>query len=164
MARHDPRREYLLLMTTMVTCAAAIGAALGAILEGPALGLIAAVSLGGGTAIGTQLVRRRTLANLTKARGEAAARGYAEGIAHMTLVKIAMYEASVFPLSGDDAVSAEERRARRATAYQVAATEELPHSVREAAAAALAVLDAGSRDRAREAMQTLMTAVNKLRH
>lgn len=91
----------------------------------------------------------------TSVRGD----GYAEGIADVVLLSIAMYEAAVFPLTSDG-VSDEEQEARRTVAYRLSAYDGLPRSVRVSAAAALEALDDGlDAERARAAVKDLSLAV-----
>ncbi|WP_320785216.1 hypothetical protein, partial [Streptomyces sp. CRN 30] len=110
---------------------------------------------------GSGVVRRRALAGFAAAHREAGLRGYAEGIANGVLLHVTVYEAAVFPRSGPAGVTPEERLARRTVAYRMAALDEVPRRVREAAADALAALDDADRARAEEALALLAGAVRK---
>ncbi|WP_189111831.1 hypothetical protein [Streptomyces camponoticapitis] len=89
----------------------------------------------------------------------AGADGYAEGTADGVLFGILLYEAAVFPFT-PEGVGEEERHARRAAAYRIAAYDGLPRAVRLSAAEALEALDTGlDADRARAAVKTLTLAV-----
>ncbi|QKZ23811.1 hypothetical protein [Streptomyces chartreusis] len=68
--------------------------------------------------------------------------GKAEAVADAVLRAITLYEAAVFPLTPGGA-STKEQQARRSVAYQLAAYDDLPLSVRVAAAEALEALDQG---------------------
>ncbi|MEV4865498.1 hypothetical protein [Streptomyces ossamyceticus] len=68
--------------------------------------------------------------------------GKTEATADAVLRAITLYEAAVFPLTFGGA-STEEQQARRAVAYQLAAYDDLPLSVRVTAAEALEALDLG---------------------
>ncbi|NUK02613.1 hypothetical protein HRW16_13995 [Streptomyces lunaelactis] len=142
---------------------AGLGAVTGFVWDGPFLAVACALSLGGGAALGTVLSRRQMIATIREGHGKAAALGYADGIGDMVVLGISAYRASVFPLSGPDAVDAAERRARRKAAYHLTAADGLPHHIREAAAAALEAID-DARDRdTRSAIEDLMKAVQEQR-
>lgn len=148
----------LLLVTSGITClATAAGALVGLILDGS----LAALILGAGAALGSLLVRRRATAAYERARTAVMARGYAEGIAQYVLLIVANYEAAVFPRTGPHGVTPEERAARRTDAYKIAAEEEVPHRVREAAANVLAALDDGDHERCGAAQTALIIAVDE---
>ncbi|GAA5017259.1 hypothetical protein [Streptomyces siamensis] len=142
---------------------AVLGGFTGLAWGGPFLAVTCGLSLGGGAAVGTALSRRRIVATIRQGRGEAAALGYADGIADMMVLGISAYSASVFPLSGPDAVDAAERRARRNAAYQLTAADGLPHHIREAAAAALKAIDERHDRESRSAIEDLMKAVQEQR-
>lgn len=89
------------------------------------------------------------------------ARGYAEGIAQYVLLIVSNYEAAVFPRTGPHGVTPEERAARRSDACKMAAEEEVPHRVREAAADVLAALDGGDHERSVAAQSALIIAVDE---
>lgn len=95
---------------------AVLGGSTGLAWDGPFLAVACALSLGGGAALGTLLSRRRVIATLREGQGRAAALGYADGLADMMVLGISAYRASVFPLSGPDAVDPAERMARRRAA------------------------------------------------
>ncbi|MFD4693222.1 hypothetical protein [Streptomyces sp. NPDC058463] len=152
----------LLLVTSGITClATAAGALVGLILDGSLAALILGLSMGAGTALGSLLVRRRATAAYERARTAVMARGYAEGIAQYVLLIVANYEAAVFPRTGPHGVTPEERAARRTDAYKIAAEEEVPHRVREAAANVLAALDDGDHERSVAAQSALIIAVDE---
>lgn len=130
---------------------------------GPFLAVTCGLSLGGGAAVGTALSRRRIVATIREGQGKAAALGYADGIADMMVLGISAYRASVFPLSGPDAVDAAERTARRKAAYELTAADRLPHHIREAAAAALEAIDEGRDRDTQSAIEDLMKAVQEQR-
>ncbi|MGW0562876.1 hypothetical protein ACWDZ4_20210 [Streptomyces sp. NPDC003016] len=141
-----------------------IGAMTGFLLDGPVLAAVCAVGMGGGSALGTFLTRHRTLKIIKKGRERAAELGYADAVGDTVVIGLSAYAYSVFPLSGPDKVAAVEREARRQAAYQLTATEGLPHHVRETAAAALEAIDDG-RDpvAAQRALRELMLAVHEQR-
>lgn len=161
MAPLTPARALLLLTSGLVCLLTASGALIGALFGGARIALVAGVCAGAAGAIGSLFVRRRALAHFAAAQRQAGARGYAEGIAHGVLVHIAAYEAAVFPRTGPSGVTPEERTARRTVAYRMAALEEVPRLVREAAADALAVLDEADRTRAEEALSQLAAVVRQ---
>ncbi|MET7286943.1 hypothetical protein [Streptomyces sp. NPDC005573] len=83
----------------------------------------------------------------------------AEAIADAVLRGVALYEASVFPLTAGG-TSSEERLARRAIAYRLAAFDDVAVTVRLTAAEALEAIDHGrDADRARDAVRALNQAV-----
>ncbi|WP_369232533.1 hypothetical protein AB5J56_11185 [Streptomyces sp. R21] len=142
---------------------AVLGGFTGFAWDGPFLAVTCALSLGGGAALGTVLSRRRMIATIREGHGKAAALGYADGIADMTVLGISAYSAAVFPLSGPGAVDTAERVARRKAAYYLTAAEGLPHPIREAAAAALEAIDGGSERDTQSAIENLMNAVQEQR-
>lgn len=78
-------------------------------------------------------------------------------------MSIALYEASVFPLT-PGGVGREEQQARRAAAYRLAASESLPRTVRVSAAGALEILDGTSDpDRGRVAVEALALTIYECR-
>ncbi|MEU5487751.1 hypothetical protein AB0G98_08295 [Streptomyces sp. NPDC020196] len=143
----------------------AVGAAVsGFLLNGSPTAAVWAVAGGSGTALGMFIVRRRVLATLEESRGTAMELGYAEGIGDMVVVGLHAYAAAVFPMTGPGGVSMAERLKRRDLAYQLTATEGLPHHVAERAAAALEAIDAGrDHERVQSALNALMRAVHEQR-
>lgn len=142
---------------------AGLGAVAGFVWDGPFLAVACALSLGGGAALGTVLSRRGVIETIREGQGKAAALGYADGIGDMVVLGISAYRASVFPLSGPDAVDAAERTARRKAAYHLTAAEGLPHHIREAAAAALEAIDDARDHDTQSAIEDLMKAVHEQR-
>ncbi|MER6125504.1 hypothetical protein ABT173_23320 [Streptomyces sp. NPDC001795] len=161
MAPITPARALLLLVSGLVCLTTASGALVGALLGGARVAVAAAVCAGAAGALGALFFRKRALAHFAAAQRQAGIRGYAEGIAHGVLLHVAAYEAAVFPRTGPTGVSAEERAARRTVAYRMAALDEVPRLVREAAADALAMLDAADRARAQEALAQLASVVRQ---
>lgn len=161
MAPFTPTRALMLLTGGLVCLLTATGAFVGALFGGLGTALLAAAGAGLAALAGSGVVRRRALAGFAAAHREAGLRGYAEGIANGVLMHVTVYEAAVFPRSGPAGVSAEERLARRTIAYRMAALEEVPRQVREAAADALAALDDADRARAEEALALLAGAVRQ---
>jgi hypothetical protein len=161
MAPLTPTRALLLLTIGLVCLMTATGAIVGALAGGAVAASTAAAGAGTAGLIGSVLARRRALAGFAAARREAGQRGYGEGIAHGVLLHTTVYEAAVFPRSGPTGVTPEERLARRTVAYRMAALEEVPRRVREAAADALAALDEGDRKRSEEALAQLAGAVRQ---
>ncbi|MFB8025949.1 MULTISPECIES: hypothetical protein [unclassified Streptomyces] len=161
MSPMTPARALLLVTSGIACLATAAGALVGLITQGPLLALVLGVCMGAGSAVGAFLVRRRAMAAYEGARKEAMSHGYAEGIAQYVLILVSTYEAAVFPRSGPDGVTPEERAARRTDAYKIAAQEEVPHSVREAAADALAALDDADRKRSAAALTVLSVTVHE---
>ncbi|MET7607658.1 hypothetical protein ABZS96_35470 [Streptomyces avermitilis] len=161
MAPITPARALLLLVCGLVCLLTASGALIGALFGGATAALVAAACASAVGLLATLLVRRRALAHFAAAQREAGVRGYAEGIAHGVLLHVAAYEAAVFPQTGPTGVTPEERAARRTVAYRMAALEEVPRLVREAAADALAVLDEADRTRAEEALAQLASVVRR---
>ncbi|AJE39242.1 hypothetical protein [Streptomyces nodosus] len=156
-----PARALLLLTVGLVCLITASGALIGALFGGVRGALLAAGCAGAAGTLGALFVRRRALRHFAAAQREAGIRGYAEGIAHGVLLHVAAYEAAVFPRTGPTGVAAEERAARRTLAYRMAALDEVPRLVREAAADALAVLDAADRAGAEQALAQLATVVRQ---
>ncbi|MCX5414887.1 hypothetical protein [Streptomyces sp. NBC_00059] len=153
--------RVLLLVTSGTACLATAASALvGLFVEGPLTALILGIGTATGSIIGAFLVRRRAMAAHARARAAVMAHGYAEGIAQYVLLIVCNYEAAVFPRSGPHGVTPEERAARRADAYRIAAEEEVPHQVREAAAHVLAALDDGDHSRSVAAQAALIIAVH----
>ncbi|MGW4517067.1 hypothetical protein ACWEO4_34940 [Streptomyces sp. NPDC004393] len=161
MAPITPARALRLLVTGLVCLTTASGALLGALLGGARIALVAAAAAGAATALVTFFFRRRALVHFAAARQQAGVRGYAEGIAHGVLLHIAVYEAAVFPRTGPTGVTPEERAARRTVAYRMAALDEVPRPVREAAADALGALDDADRTRAEDALAHLASTVRQ---
>lgn len=161
MASITPTRALLLLVSGLACLITASGALIGSLFGGARVALVVAVCAGATGALGAFFVRRRVLAHFAAGRRQAGIRGYAEGIAHGVLLHVAVYEAAVFPRTGATGVTPEERAARRTVAYRMAALEEVPQPVREAAADALAMLDAADRTGAEEAVAQLASAVRQ---
>ncbi|BBC29234.1 uncharacterized protein SGFS_005250 [Streptomyces graminofaciens] len=161
MASMTPSRALLTLTTGLTCLLAAGGALIGMLLGGALVALGAAVGAGAFGAAGSFVVRRRAMAHFAVAQRQAGQRGYAEGIAHGVLIHVTAYEAAVFPRTGPAGVTDEERVARRTIAYRMAALDEVPHSVREAAANALALLDRTDREGAEEALTRLAATVRR---
>ncbi|MFD6276005.1 hypothetical protein ACFWFI_10600 [Streptomyces sp. NPDC060209] len=161
MSPMTPARALLLVTSGIACLATAASALVGLIIEGPLAALILGVSMGAGSTIGAFLVRRRAMAAHARARTAVMAHGYAEGIAQYVLLIVSNYEAAVFPRTGPHGVTPEERAARRTDAYKIAAEEEVPHRVREAAADALAALDDGDHNRSAAAQTALIIAVHE---
>jgi hypothetical protein len=161
MAPFTPARA-LLLLTSGLTCLLTAAAALiGALVGG---GLVALAAAAGTAVVALTCsfwARRRAMTHFAAAHRQAGVRGYAEGIAHGVLLHVTVYESAVFPRSGPAGVTPEERLARRTIAYRMAALEEVPRSVREAAADALAALDEADRARAEEALTHLAGTVRR---
>ncbi|MGW1364992.1 hypothetical protein ACWCQP_47330 [Streptomyces chartreusis] len=89
--------------------------------------------------------------------------GRTEAVADAVLRAITLYEAAVFPLTPAGA-STKEQQARRTVAYQLAAHDDLPLSVRVTAAEALETLDQGQDPtRTRAAVGALAQAVRACR-
>ncbi|WP_316784462.1 hypothetical protein [Streptomyces sasae] len=89
--------------------------------------------------------------------------GRAEASADAVLRGIMLYEAAAFPLTADG-VSAAEQQSRRTVAYQCAAFDGLPLSVRLTAAETLEVIDQGQeRDQVRAAVSALAEVVRECR-
>ncbi|MFD9289211.1 hypothetical protein ACFWBV_13135 [Streptomyces sp. NPDC060030] len=161
MSSMTPARALLLATSGIACLATAASALVGLIIEGPLTALILGISMGAGSAVGAFLVRRRATAAHARARTAVMAHGYAEGIAQYVLLIVCNYEAAVFPRSGPHGVTPDERAARRTDAYKIAAEEEVPHRVREAAADVLAALDDGDRSRSVAAQAALIIAVHE---
>ncbi|MFD1656699.1 hypothetical protein ACFSL4_00225 [Streptomyces caeni] len=161
MAPITPTRALLLLVSGLVCLITASGALIGSLFGGARVALVAAACAGAAAALGASLVYRRALAHFAAARRQAGIRGYAEGIAHGVLLHVAVYEAAVFPRTGVTGVTPEECAARRTVAYRMAALEEVSRPVREAAADALALLDAADRTGAEEAVAQLASVVRQ---
>lgn len=161
MAPFTPARAIVLLTTGLVCLMTATGSLVGVLLGGAVVGLVTAAGAASAGLAGSFLVRRRALAGFAAAQRQAGVRGYPEGIAHGVLLHVSAYEAAVFPRSGPAGVTPEERLARRTIAYLMAALEEVPRHVREAAAATLAALDEADRTRAEETLARLAGAVRQ---
>ncbi|MGW0825406.1 hypothetical protein [Streptomyces sp. NPDC002845] len=161
MASFTPARALLLLISGLTCLLAASGALVGALLGGATAALAVGVCSGAAGVAGSFVVRRRALAHFAAAQRRAGQRGYAEGIAHGVLIHVTAYQAAVFPHTGPTGVTAEERAARRTVAYRMAALDEVPRLVREAAADALALLDKSDEQGAEEALARLATAVRR---
>ncbi|MFB8025620.1 hypothetical protein ACFQ6U_05670 [Streptomyces sp. NPDC056465] len=161
MSSLTPARALLLVTSGIACLATAAGALVGLVVGGPLAALVLGISMAAGSTAGALLVRRRAMAAHQRARAAVMAQGYAEGIAQYVLLIVCTYEAAVFPRSGPGGVTLEERAARRTEAYKIAAEEEVPHRVREAAAGVLAALDDRDRSRAATAQAALIMAVHE---
>jgi hypothetical protein len=161
MTQITPARALLLLVGGLICLTTASGAMIGALFGDALVALVAAACAGAAGALGALFFRRRALAHFAQAQRQAGIRGYAEGIAHGVLLHVAAYEAAVFPRTGPAGVSPQERAARRTLAYRMAALDEVPRPVREAAADTLAVLDAADRTGAEEALAQLAAVVRR---
>lgn len=151
-------RVYVMTIAVLV-CVVGSGACLGFLLDGWAGAVVGAGAASLGAGFGMLVRPRPAVTSVRAARGD----GYAEGIADVVLLSIAMYEAAVFPLTSDG-VSDEEQEARRTVAYRLSAYDGLPRSVRVSAAAALEALDDGAdAERARAAVKELSLAVYECR-
>jgi hypothetical protein len=142
-----------------------------------AVGSYAGLVLGGGwgpgaggvAGVGAVLLCVRITISLCRLQTEAHLKrivvgdGKAEATADAVLRAVTLYEAAVFPLTPGGA-STKERQARRSIAYQLAAYDDLPLSVRVTAAEALETIDQG-RDtkRTRAAVGALARAVRECR-
>ncbi|MFF5900188.1 hypothetical protein ACFY8O_30280 [Streptomyces argenteolus] len=159
-----PTGAHRRIATALVTCVAVLAAVSGFLLDGSLTATVWAAAGGGGTALGAFVVRRRFLATLEETRGKAMELGYADGIGDMVVVGLHTYAAAVFPMTGPGGVSRAERLKRRDLAYQLTATEGLPHRIAERAAAALEAIDDG-RDpkQVQGALGDLMSAVHEQR-
>ncbi|WP_405814755.1 hypothetical protein OG241_09100 [Streptomyces sp. NBC_01390] len=151
-----PLRTRVYVMTIAVlVCVVGSGACLGFLVADWAGALVGSGAAGLGAGFGMLVRPRPTVTPVRPTRGD----GYAEGIADVVLLSIAMYEAAVFPLT-TDGVSDEEQEARRTVAYRLSAYDGLPRSVRVSAAAALEALDDGlDAEHARAAVKDLSLAV-----
>jgi hypothetical protein len=160
MSPQTPARLHIKI-TIIVTCTmTVVGGLAGALLGDWGDAVVAALAAGVTTAAGSFLTRHRAMAGTEEALDNAAARGYADGLAHGVLAAVAKYEAAVFPMS-PGGVTAEERFARRSAAYQLSSAGELPHPVRTSAATALAALDDHDMIAAQGAIAELFTAVHR---
>jgi hypothetical protein len=114
-------RVYVMTIA-LLACVVSSGACFGFALDGWVGAVVGAVTTALGAGFG-MLARPRPAA-VRAAKGD----GYAEGIADVVLLSIAMYEAAVFPLTSDGA-SDEEQEARRTVAYRLSAYDGLPLSL-----------------------------------
>lgn len=156
-----PGRVVLLVTSGMACLVTAASALVGLVVAGPLVGLILGIGMAAGSTVGAFLVQRRVMAAHVRARAAVMAHGYAEGVAQYVLLFVCNYEAAVFPRSGPRGVTSEERAARRTEAYRIAAEEEVPHRVRQAAADVLAALDDSDHSRAAAAQAALIMAVHE---
>ncbi|MFE1230295.1 hypothetical protein [Streptomyces sp. NPDC058745] len=160
---HSSERDRLLwlILLRWGTLGTVSGAVLGYLAAGPWAAVAGAVFACSSALVSWAWARRSVAGRLEEAR----TRGYGEGAADAVYGEMAAYNAAVFPLSGPDGVTDAERQARRRVAYRAASFDGLPHSVREAAAGALAVLDAGNDQKAAErALGLLATAMQRHRN
>ncbi|MCX4706981.1 hypothetical protein OG252_00255 [Streptomyces sp. NBC_01352] len=147
-------RMYGITIAVLV-CVVGSGACFGFLVADWAGAVVGAGAAGLGAGFGMVARPRPAVTSVRAARTD----GYAEGIAGVVLMSIAMYEAAVFPLT-PGGVSDEEQEARRTVAYRLSAYDGLPRSVRVSAAAALEALDDGlDAERARAAVKDLSLAV-----
>ncbi|MFD8724833.1 hypothetical protein ACFV2H_44540 [Streptomyces sp. NPDC059629] len=150
-------------MTLMMMCAGSAGGfaelRLGGWL-GAGAGMLAgmtAVCLGARITI--SLCRLQTQDFLRQIVGD----GRAEASADAVLRGIMLYEAAAFPLAAGG-VSAAERESRRTVTYQCAAFDDLPLSVRLAAAETLEAVDRGQdREQVRDTVWALAEVVRACR-
>ncbi|MEV8312495.1 hypothetical protein AB0P36_35810 [Streptomyces flavidovirens] len=154
-------RNYMVTTPILIFSSGAIGALVGYTVGGIRAMAMAAVAFAAvGTGAWLRFVRR-SISAAEQAAAEAEEHGYEEGLADALFGLVTSYQHSVFPLSGPGGVLPEERIARRAFAYRMAAAEQLPEPVRRAAADALAVLDLGEdEDAAAEAVKQLALAIH----
>ena len=160
MRSQTPARAVLLSAISTICLTAAVGGLIGSLINRPGTAGVAALVSGCAAGLGAFLTRRRSMARFSAVHQAAHERGFAEGMSHGLLLGVAQYEAAVFPAILDG-VTAEERVARRTYAYQVAAQEALPETIRRLAAHVLAALDEEDRDLARDAMRELSLAVRE---
>ncbi len=103
------------------------------------------------------LLRRRVVARISRKYEEVLTSGFVTGA-------LAAYRKAVFAGSPDGLLTIEELRGLRTAAYQAAADEDLPHEVRQAAAAVLEAIDARDAPRTEWATTALTGAIeNELR-
>jgi hypothetical protein len=151
-------RVYVMTVAVLV-CVVGSGACFGFVVADWTGALVGSGAAGVGAVFGMVARPRPAVTSVRAAGGD----GYAEGIAGVVLLSIAMYEAAVFPLTADGA-SDEEQEARRTVAYRLSAYDGLPRSVRVPAAAALEAIDDGvDAERARAAVKELSLAVYECR-
>lgn len=127
---------------------------------GPAAGFLAGASMiFACTKITVSLSSLKTREFLESLVGDGKSEAAAEGI----LWAVTLYRAAAYPVT-PGGVSLHERKARRTIAYQLAAYDSLPNSVRVVAAQALAAVHQGEdADRAQAAVWTLHKAVRACR-
>ncbi|MFK0111763.1 hypothetical protein [Streptomyces sp. NPDC091217] len=150
-------------MTLLIMCAGSAGGYAGLWLGGwlgAGAGMLASVTVVClGARITISLCRLQTQDFLKQLVGD----GKAEASADAVLRGIMLYEAAVFPLSAGG-VSAAERESRRTVAYQCAAFDDLPFSVRLVAAQTLEVVEQGQdREQVRAAVWALAEVVRECR-
>ncbi|MER6230948.1 hypothetical protein ABT169_17615 [Streptomyces sp. NPDC001616] len=158
MSPMTPARAHLLITLGIAALMALLGGLLGALIDSWDTGLVAGTVAAAFSVVGSFLTRKRSTTGYDSARNAAMEHGYSAGVAQYVLLTAATYEAAVFPQT-PDGVASRERDARRASAYAIAAREDVPEPVRQAAAEALAALDAGNRTRTSKAMQELSGSV-----
>ncbi|MEW1776670.1 hypothetical protein [Streptomyces sp. NPDC086777] len=157
------RARLFAALTLLIACAGSAGGYAGLRLGGWAgagAGMLVGMSVVClGSRVTISMCRLQTQDFLKRIVGD----GRSEASADAVLRGIMLYEAAVFPLAADG-VSAAERKARRTVAYQCAAFDDLPLSVRLAAAETLEVVDRGQdREQARAAVWALAEAVRECR-
>ncbi|MFJ9352470.1 hypothetical protein [Streptomyces sp. NPDC101237] len=150
-------------LTLLIMCAGLCGGCAGFLLGGwlgAGAGML--VSMGVlvlGARITIALCRLQTTEFLQEMVGD----GRVEASADAVLRGIMLYEAAAFPLVADG-VKVAERESRRMVAYKVAAFDDLPISVRVAAAETLESIDEGQdREGTRDAVWALAEAVRACR-
>ncbi|MFK0112077.1 hypothetical protein [Streptomyces sp. NPDC091217] len=157
------RTRLFAALTLLIMCAGLAGGFAGLRLGGwvgAGAGVLAgmtAVCLGARITI--SLCRLQTRDFLKQIVGD----GKAEASADAVLRGVMLYEAAAFPLTAGG-VSAAERQSRRTVAYQCAAFDDLPLSVRLAAAETLEAVDQGQdREQVRAAVWALAEVVRECR-
>jgi len=162
--RVAPSTRLYAALALLLLCAGAAGSWAGRLLGG-GWGSVGGITAGMGTVllcvrVTISLCRLRTKTLLERI---VVGDGKAEATADAVLRAITLYEATVFPLTPQGA-STKERQARRTVAYQFAAYEDLPLSVRVTAAEALEAIDQGrDTDATRAAVRALAQAVRECR-
>ncbi|MEU9157808.1 hypothetical protein AB0D59_46590 [Streptomyces sp. NPDC048417] len=157
------RTRLFAALTLLIVCAGSAGGYAGLRLGswlGAGAGILAGMTVVClGARITISLCRLQTQEFLKQVVGD----GKAEASADTVLRGIMLYEAAAFPLSAGG-VSAAERESRRTVAYRCAAFDDLPVSVRLAAAETLEVVDQGQdRERVRAAVWALAEVVRECR-
>ncbi|MFF7987363.1 hypothetical protein ACFZDK_51275 [Streptomyces sp. NPDC007901] len=157
------RTRLFAVLTLLIMCAGSAGGYAGLRLGGwlgAGAGMLAGMTVVClGARITISLCRLQTEDFLRQIVGD----GRVEASADAVLRGIMLYEAAVFPLTADG-VSAAERKSRRTVAYQCAAFDDLPLTVRVAAAETLEVVDEGQdREQVRAAVWALAEVVRECR-
>lgn len=157
------RTRLFAALTLLIACAGSAGGYAGLRLGGwlgAGAGMLASMTMVClGARITISLCRLHTQDFLKQIVGD----GRAEASADAVLWGIMLYEAAAFPLAAGG-VSAVERESRRTVAYRCAAIDDLPLSVRLAAAETLEVVDQGQdREQVRAAVRALAEVVRECR-